>query len=71
MNIEDLVERTENYSGAEVNAVCHEAAMLALEENLESEFVEMKHFVKALDLVTPRTPVSLIKLYDDYVSLKT
>ncbi|XP_056640032.1 ribosome biogenesis protein SPATA5-like isoform X1 [Diorhabda sublineata] len=68
VDIDDLVKKTNNYSGAEVNAVCHEAAMMALEENLESRFVEMKHFEKALCLVTPRTPSNLINLYENYLS---
>ncbi|CAH1159359.1 unnamed protein product [Phaedon cochleariae] len=70
VSIEDLVENTESYSGAEVNAVCHEAAMMALEENLESQHVEGRHFEKALKLITPRTPSSLIKLYEDYLQNK-
>lgn len=61
---------TERYSGAEVNAVCHEAAMMALEESLEAKFVEKRHFVKALKLIIPRTPVGLIDLYQDYLNKK-
>ncbi|RZC40441.1 spermatogenesis-associated protein 5 [Asbolus verrucosus] len=70
VNIEELVKLTERYSGAEVNAVCHEAAMMALEESLDSEFVEKRHFVKALKLVVPRTPIALIELYQDYLNKK-
>lgn len=68
--MEDLVRNTECYSGAEVNAVCHEAAMMALEEDLEIQHVESRHFEKALKLITPRTPPSLIKLYEDYLQIK-
>lgn len=70
VNIEYLVTKTENYSGAEVNAVCHEAAMMALEENIEIEYVDNKHFDKALTLIQPRTPESLIKLYEEYAKIK-
>lgn len=70
MDIEDLVKKTEQYSGAEVNAVCHEAAMMALEEDLNIQYVESRHFEKALKLVTPRTPPNLIKLYEDYIQIK-
>lgn len=70
VHIEDLVKWTEGYSGAEVNAVCHEAAMVALEEDLDIPHVEGRHFEKALKLVTPRTPPSLIKLYEDYLQIK-
>lgn len=70
VNIDEMVYVTEGYSGAEVNAVCHEAAMAALEENLETQHIEYKHFQKALKLITPRTPPSLIVLYDEYFKNK-
>lgn len=70
MDPEDLINVTEGYSGAEVNAVCHEAAMAALEENLEIQHIEYRHFQKALKLITPRTPPSLIVLYEDYFKNK-
>uniref|UniRef100_A0A1Y1MJJ3 AAA+ ATPase domain-containing protein n=1 Tax=Photinus pyralis TaxID=7054 RepID=A0A1Y1MJJ3_PHOPY len=67
VDYEALVSLTEGYSGAEVNAVCHEAAMNALEESLDAQSVEMRHFVRALQLVTPRTPVALLTIYKNYL----
>ena len=67
IDIGDLVELTQGYSGAEVNAVCHEAAMMALEESIDAETIEIRHFEKALKLIVPRTPDGLIKLYEDYL----
>ncbi|XP_011148576.1 spermatogenesis-associated protein 5 isoform X2 [Harpegnathos saltator] len=66
INVADLVCLTEGYTGAEIHAICHEAAMKALEENINAETITKQHFKAALALVTPRTPVSLIKLYEDY-----
>ncbi|KAL3266594.1 hypothetical protein HHI36_010758 [Cryptolaemus montrouzieri] len=71
VDIETLVCETENYSGAEVNALCHEAAMKALEETLDAQVVTMEHFEKALNIVTPRTPPSLIELYQNYTQYIT
>ncbi|XP_060530347.1 coiled-coil domain-containing protein 40 [Cylas formicarius] len=68
--LEELVDETEGYSGAEINAVCHEAAMVALEESLQIEKVNRKHFERALKLVRPRTSKSLIDLYQSYIELK-
>lgn len=65
-----MIPVTKGYSGAEVNAVCHEAAMAALEEDLEIQHIEYKHFQKALKLITPRTPPNLITLYEDYIKNK-
>ncbi|XP_066145360.1 ATPase family gene 2 protein homolog A isoform X2 [Euwallacea fornicatus] len=70
VDINNLVTSTKGYSGAEVNAVCHEAAMFALEEDLQSAFVETRHFAKALMMVTPRTPQNLLKIYEDYINIK-
>lgn len=64
--LDDLVEKTKGYSGAEVNAICHEAAMAALEEDLEAKTVEARHFEKAMHIITPRTPSNLLKIYDDF-----
>lgn len=65
VNLEDLIARTEGYSGAEVNAVCHEAALKALEEDININKVSMKHFEMGLNIVTPRTPASLLKIYEN------
>lgn len=67
VNIEELVQSTEGYSGAEVLAVCHEAALKALEDDLETSVVAHEHFQAALRIVTPRTPPSLLKLYETYL----
>lgn len=63
-----MVKETNGYSGAEVNAVCHEAALKALEEDINITKVSMEHFKLALKLVTPRTPDSLLKIYENYIS---
>lgn len=62
-----LVEKTDGYSGAEVQAVCQEAALKALEDNINATVVSWKNFQSALDLVHPRTNSELLKLYDDYL----
>ena len=66
--IQDLVDLTEGYSGAEIQAVCHEAAMNALELDLNATKITKDHFKIALSIVKPRTSVSLIKMYDNYIT---
>lgn len=68
VNIQDLVDLTEGYSGAEVQAVCHEAAFKALEENLNASSVSKEHFKAALSSVKPRTPRALVDMYEEYVN---
>lgn len=68
VDIQGLVELTKGYSGAEIQAICHEAAMRALEENLNAIVVTQEHFKVALSIITPRTPQGLVKLYEDYMN---
>ncbi|XP_029644384.1 ATPase family protein 2 homolog isoform X1 [Octopus sinensis] len=64
--IDSLAKSTEGYSGAEICAVCQEAALIALEENIDVEIVELKHFEQSLDIVKPRITDSLLQFYKDY-----
>lgn len=66
VNIADLVSLTEGYTGAEIQAICHEAAMKALEENLNATVIVKEHFKAAFKIVTPRTSVSLLQIYENY-----
>lgn len=64
--IEDLAQKTEMFSGAEISALCREAAIMALEENIESSEVCRRHFDSAFMAVKPRTSKELIELYRKY-----
>ncbi|XP_045687720.1 ATPase family protein 2 homolog isoform X2 [Phyllostomus hastatus] len=49
-----------------VIAVCREAALLALEEDMTAKCIRRRHFTRALSTVTPRIPESLRRFYEDY-----
>ncbi|XP_064830018.1 ATPase family gene 2 protein homolog A [Oncorhynchus masou masou] len=66
MCLDDLVTRTEKYSGAEITAVCREAALLALQEDIKAQLIMGRHFESALNTVKPRVPDSLIQSYINY-----
>jgi transitional endoplasmic reticulum ATPase len=53
VNLEKLSELTEGYTGADIEAVCREAAMVAAREDRETKEVKAKHFEEALKAVTP------------------
>lgn len=53
VNIERLAENTEGYTGADVEAICREAAMFAAREDREVKEVKAKHFEEALNVVLP------------------
>ncbi|KAH7968781.1 hypothetical protein HPB52_011283 [Rhipicephalus sanguineus] len=66
VDIEDLASKTNGYSGAEVVAVCQEAALLALEEDINATCVEGRHLEAALKLVQPRISPESVKFYESY-----
>ncbi|KYM99999.1 Spermatogenesis-associated protein 5 [Cyphomyrmex costatus] len=68
INFVDLISLTEGYTGAEIQAICHEAALKALEEDINATLVTKKHFIAAFRVITPRTPISLIKIYEEYTN---
>ena len=51
VNIDTLVEKTENYVGADIEAVCREAAILAMREDIKAKDIGMNHFEDALKKV--------------------
>ncbi|KAJ3283480.1 spermatogenesis associated protein 5 [Rhizoclosmatium sp. JEL0117] len=62
----ELARLTEGYSGAEVVSVCQEAAMYAMEEDVNIEAVSRRHFVDAIGGVTPRITKEMIDFYDRF-----
>ncbi len=59
-----LAKKTEGYTGADIAAVCREAAMLALREEFRVRPVEMKHFLKALEKIPPSLTREAIEMYN-------
>jgi transitional endoplasmic reticulum ATPase len=53
VNIEKLSDELEGYTGADIEALAREAAMLALRENIDTKKVTKKHFEKAMEKVQP------------------
>lgn len=66
VDLDELVLQTDTYSGAEIIAVCREAALLALEEDIQANCIMKRHFTQALSTVTPRIPESLRRFYEEY-----
>ena len=58
----------QGYSGAEIAAICNEAAMAALEEDVKNEEVNQMHFEVALNNLKPRISSELFKIYDKFQS---
>ena len=63
VDLEELARKTEGYTGADIAAVCREAAILALREEFKVRPVEMRHFLEALKLVPPSLTKEDIERY--------
>jgi AAA family ATPase len=68
VDLEEVAAATEGYSGAEIAAVCNEAALAALEDSPEADRVSAAHFTLALGVVTPRIKPELLKIYEAFQS---
>jgi len=63
VNIKKLVEKTDNYVGADIEAICREAAIMALRDDIKAKTVKMKYFEKALDKVKPSVTKDIEEAY--------
>ena len=71
VSFEELVERTEGYSGAEIEAVCNEAGMKAIEEDFDASEILKRHFERALQCVTPRIDQTSLLAYQKFKESRT
>lgn len=63
-----LAERTSGYCGADITAVCREAALTALEESLDIETVAFRHFIQSLERVPPSaSKKTALDIYETYI----
>jgi transitional endoplasmic reticulum ATPase len=69
VDLKALAKKTENFSGADLEALVREAAILALKENIEkkkTEKVEKRHFEEVLKRISPSIPKKLSEWYENF-----
>nr|XP_013033026.2 spermatogenesis-associated protein 5-like protein 1 isoform X1 [Anser cygnoides] len=67
VSLQDLAVLTDLFSGADVENLCKEAALLALQENgLEATTVKHEHFVKSLRTVKPSLSTKDLEFYEKF-----
>jgi transitional endoplasmic reticulum ATPase len=66
VDLEELADMTEGYVGADIEAVCREAVMLALREDINAEKVHMRHFLEALRKIKPSVTESMLSFYERF-----
>jgi len=69
VNLEELAKKTKGFSGADLEALCRESAMLALRENIKNKKVdkiEKRHFEEVLKKMAPSIPEKMAKWYEEF-----
>ncbi len=70
VDLKHLARHTDNYTGADIEALCREAAMIVLREDLDSKKVASEHFEKALEIVRPSVSKELNEAYERILKRK-
>ncbi len=64
VNLKDIAEKTNGFSGADIEALCREAAMIALRDNIKAKKIGFNYFESALNIVRASLTDDLIKYYE-------
>jgi transitional endoplasmic reticulum ATPase len=64
VDIKKLVEKTEGYTGSDIEALCREAAIHALRKDMAAKEVTMKNFEEAMKEVGPSVTKDVQEKYD-------
>ena len=68
VDLKDLVDNTEGFSGADIESLCREAAMAALRENMKSKEVTKQNFEEALKKVSPSITKEILRFYENFLA---
>ena len=67
VDLKELARRTENYTGADIEAIVIEAGLSAAREDINVDKIHMKHFEQALQKVKPSLTKDIIREYESLV----
>ena len=66
VDVLELAQLSDGFSGAETVAVCQNAALLAMEESLDAAVVRQSHFLAAISNTTKRITPEMIAFYSNF-----
>ncbi|KAI8097370.1 P-loop containing nucleoside triphosphate hydrolase protein [Halteromyces radiatus] len=66
VDLEELAIMSDGCSGAEAVAICQDAALYAMEEDMQIDSIKRRHFIKALSSFTRRITEEMIQFYADF-----
>jgi transitional endoplasmic reticulum ATPase len=67
VDLKEWAKKTEGFSGADLEALCREAAMNALRENIKAKEITNKHFEQAFSKIKPSITKEIINYYQKFV----
>jgi transitional endoplasmic reticulum ATPase len=67
VDITHLASISQNYSGADIDALCREAAMHALRGDVNAKEVAMEHFQEAMKIIGPSITSDMEKWYKSFM----
>jgi transitional endoplasmic reticulum ATPase len=68
VNLEELVKLTEDFTGADIAAVCKKAGRFAMREDINTRSVGQKHFLAAIDDTGPSVTSDVMVYYEQIKS---
>ena len=63
VDLEKLAKISKGYVGADIEAICREAVMLTLREDINADNVSMKSFKEAMEKVKPKSEVEMVQYH--------
>jgi transitional endoplasmic reticulum ATPase len=63
VDLETLVSMTDQYTGADIAALCKKAGRNALREDLHAKEIQQKHFIQAIEETGPSVTPDTMKYY--------
>ncbi len=65
VNLSQLASELEGYVGADIEAICREAVMIALREDLKIDKISLRHFREARKVIHPSSNERIIKEFEE------
>ena len=65
VNLSQLASDLDGYVGADIAAICREAVMIALREDLNTELIQNRHFLEARKVIHPSSNTKIIKEFEE------
>lgn len=66
VNLKQLAKMLEGYTGAGIEALCREAAMIAIRKDYKARKVELEHFKKALEAIHPSVDEKTVQRFKGF-----